>query len=157
MDNLFPAPMLFALLVFPHNLSAQSATHCPMTADDANCVRVVACIGDEGVWFNGRAFGRGEGTFSGTTSTGLMCEGTRMSRNAFGLGQADVMCDDGSKGRVFYTYQDEYTGTAVGQGAMHSGERIKIWSGKNVLEYLRGDTGERIAYLPCDWGAILMG
>ena len=61
-----------------------------------------------------------------------------MSRNAFGLGQADVMCEDGRKGRVFYTYQDEYTGTAVGQGAMHSGERIKIWSGTNVLEYLRG-------------------
>ena len=157
MDNLFPAPMLFALLVFPHNLSAQSATHCPMTADDSNCVRVVACIGNDGVWFNGHALGRGEETFSGTTSTGLMCEGTWMSRNAFGLGQADVMCDDGSKGRVFYTYQDEYTVTAVGQGAMHSGERIKIWSGTNVLEYLRGDTGERIAYLPCDWGAILMG
>ena len=61
MDNLFPAQMLFALLVFLHNFSAQSATHCPMTADDSNCVRVVACIGDEGVWFNGRAFGQGYG------------------------------------------------------------------------------------------------
>jgi hypothetical protein len=101
MNNLFPAPMLFALLVFPQNLSAQSATHCPMTADDANCVRVVACIGDEGVWFNGRAFGRGEGTFSGTTSMGLMCEGTWMSRNAFGLGQADVMCEDGARDVYF--------------------------------------------------------
>lgn len=49
MNNLFPATMLFALLLFPQNLSAQSATHCPMTRDDANCVRVVACIGDEGV------------------------------------------------------------------------------------------------------------
>ena len=157
MNNLFPATMLFALLVFPQNLSAQSATHCPMTANDANCVRVVACIGNEGVWFNGRAFGRGEGTFSGTTSMGLMCEGTWMSRNAFGLGQADVMCEDGRKGRVFYTYQDEYTGPAVGQGAMHSGEKIKICSGTNVLEYLRGDIAERIAYLPCDGGSILMG
>ncbi len=80
-----------------------------------------------------------------------------MSRNAFGLGQADVMCEDGRKGRVFYTYQDEYTGTAVGQGAMHSGAKIKIWSGTNVLEYLRGDTRERIAYLPYDGGSILMG
>ena len=61
MENLFPAPMLFALLVFLHNLSAQSAIHCPMTADDSNCVRVVARIGDEGVWFNGRAFGQGYG------------------------------------------------------------------------------------------------
>ena len=157
MNNRFRATMFFALFLFPQNLSAQSATHCPMTADDSNCVRVVACIGDEGVWFNGRAFGRGEGTFSGTTSTGLMCEGTWMARNAFGLGQAYVMCEVGRKGRVFYTYQDEYTGTAVGQGAMHSGEKIKIWSGTNVLEYLRGDTGERNAYLPCDGGSVLMG
>ena len=43
---------------------------------------------------------------------------------------------------------------AVGQGAMHSGEKIKIWSDTNVLEHLRGDTGERIAYLPCDGGHI---
>ena len=130
MNNLFPAPMLFTLLVFPQNLSAQSATHCPMTGDDANCVRVVACIGDEGVWFNGRAFGRGEGTFSGTTSTGLMCEGTWMSRNAFGLGQADVMCEYGRKGRVFYTYQDEYTGTAVGAG------RDAFWGkDQNLVEH----------------------
>ena len=148
MNTLFPTTMLFALLVFPQNLSAQSATHCPMTADDANCVRVVACIGDEGVWFNGRAFGRGEGKFSGATSDGLMCNGTWMSRNVFGLGQADVLCEDGRQGRVFYTYQDEYTGTAVGQGAMHSGEKIKIWSGTNVLEYLRGTRANGLPISP---------
>ena len=54
-----------------------------------------------------------------------------MSRYAFGLGQADVMCEGGRKGRVFNAYQDEYIGTAVGQGAMHSGEKIKICSGTN--------------------------
>ena len=79
MNNLFPATMIFALLVFPQNLSAQSATQCPMTADDANCVRVVPCIGNKGVWFHGRAFRRGE-EISGTTSTGLICERTWMSR-----------------------------------------------------------------------------
>ena len=157
MHTSFVAAALFSVVLFPQNLSAQSETACPMTGDDSNCVRVVACIGDQGVWFNGRAFGRGEGTFSGTTSTGLMCGGTWMSRNAFGLGQGDIICENGQKGRVFYTYQDESKGTAVGQGAMYSGERIKIWSGTNVLVYLRGDTGELVAYLPCDGGAILMG
>ena len=87
MHTSFVAAALFSVVLFPQNLSAQSETACPMTGDDSNCVRVVACIGDQGVWFNGRAFGRGEGTFSGTTSTGLMCGGTWMSRNAFGLGQ----------------------------------------------------------------------
>ena len=64
------------------------------------------------------------------------------------------MREGGRKGRLFNTYHDEYIGTAVGQGAMHSVEKIKICSGTNVLEYLRGDTGEKIAYLPCDGGAI---
>lgn len=149
--------VLLAVSVIPNTLIAQSNTYCPMTSDRQNCVRVLACIGDEGVWFNGRAFGRGEGTFSGTTSDGQQCAGTWVSRNFFGLGQADVTCENGQTGRVLYTYQDEHTGTAVGQGSMHSGEKIKIWSGTNVLEYLRGDTGERIAYLPCSGGPILMG
>lgn len=56
-----------------------------------------------------------------------------MSRNTFGLGKADIIFEDGRKGRVFYTYQDIYTGTAVGQGAIHPGEKIKICSGTNVL------------------------
>ena len=49
-----------------------------------------------------------------------------MSRNAFGSGQGDITCENGQKGRVFYTYQEEATGTTVGQGALYSGERIKI-------------------------------
>ena len=101
MHTSFVAAALFSVVLFPQNLSAQSETAYLMTGDDSNCVRVVACIGDQGVWFNGRAFGRGEGTFSGTTSTGLMCGGTWMSRNAFGLGQGDITCENGQKGRVF--------------------------------------------------------
>jgi len=106
MHTSFVAAALFSVVLFPHDLSAQSETACPMTRDDSNCVRVVACIGDQGVWFNGRALGRSEVTFSGTTSTGLMCAGTWMSRNAFGLGQGDITCENEQKGRVFYTYQD---------------------------------------------------
>ncbi|PRY78068.1 hypothetical protein CLV80_10430 [Yoonia maritima] len=79
-----------------------------------------------------------------------------MSRNAFGLGQADVTCEDGMQGKVFYTYQDPYTGTAVGQGVTSDGRSIRIWSGNNVLAFLRGDTGHRVAMLPCDSGAIPM-
>lgn len=146
---LLPVAILFATEV-----SAQSRTSCNMTSDDTNCNRIVACIGSEGEWFNGRAFGRGEGTFSGATSGGVPCAGNWMSRNAIGVGQADVFCDDGRTGRVYFTYQDSYTGTALGQGAMTSGQGVRMWSGNNVLAYLRGDTGERIAMLPCDGGDI---
>jgi hypothetical protein len=128
---------------------AQSQTSCDLTADQDNCNRVVACVGGDGLWFNGRAFGRGDGTFSGALSDGTTCEGTWMSRNMLGLGQADVVCADGTKGRVYYTYQDEYTGTAVGNGLMSDGREIRIWSGNNVLAYLKGQTGEAVATLPC--------
>ncbi|OUD09020.1 hypothetical protein BVC71_09915 [Marivivens niveibacter] len=134
--------------------NAQSRTSCHLTDDNNNCNRVVACVGNEGTWFNGRAFGRGEGEFSGKMSDGTECNGTWMSQNWMGLGQADVTCENGNKGRVYYTYQDPYTGTAVGRGSMADGTPIRIWSGTHVLEYLRGDTGERIAYLPCAGGDI---
>ncbi len=146
---LLPVAILCASTV-----NAQSNTSCSMTDDAENCNRVVACVGSDGLWFNGRAFGRGEGTFAGKLSDGTLCDGTWMSRNLLGLGQADVTCEDGRSGRVFYTYQDSYTGTAIGNGLMNTGESIKIWSGNNVLAYLRGDTGERIAMLPCNGAAI---
>ena len=47
MNNLFPATMLFALLLCPQSLSVQSETHCPMTEDEANCVRFFASLGVE--------------------------------------------------------------------------------------------------------------
>lgn len=143
-------------LVLGGHAQAQSRTSCSMTDDQANCNRVVACVGSDGLWFNGRAFGRGEGTFAGSLSDGTLCSGTWMSRNMLGIGQADVACEDGRRGRVFYTYQDSYTGTALGQGLMNTGESVKIWSGNNVLAYLRGDTGERIAILPCRGGDVLI-
>ena len=146
--------LLPAMIVMATQLSAQTRTSCDMTEDDSNCVRVLACMGNTGEWLNGRAFGRGEGTFAGTTSKGVTCSGDWMSRNSLGLGQADIFCDDGRTGRVFYTFQDEYTGTAIGQGAMTSGEGIRMWSGLHVLSYLRGDTGERVALLPCVGGDI---
>ena len=137
-------------------LSAQSMTACSITDDNENCNRVVACVGGDGLWFNGRAFGRGTGTFSGVLSDGGRCEGTWVSRNAVGIGQAEISCDDGRRGQAFYTYQDSYTGTAIGRGILNTGEGIKLWSGNNVLTYLRGDTGVRTAMLPCRGGDIPM-
>lgn len=137
-------------------LSAQTNTSCLMTEDQDNCVRVVACIGDDGQWFNGRAFGRGEGVFAGTVSDGTLCEGTWMEQNVFGLGQADVSCADGRQGAVFYTYQDSVTGTAVGHGVLNTGEAVQIWSGNNVLQYLKSQTGAQVAMLPCQAGLIPM-
>lgn len=125
---------------------------CPMTDDQSNCVRILACIGDKGLWFNGRALGRGTGTLAGLVNNGAVCEGTWTSRNVLGLGQADVSCDDGMQVTVYYTYQEEYTGTAIGRGRNNRGEWVKAWSGLHVLEYLERETGE--VALPCGEASI---
>ncbi|MEJ6397414.1 hypothetical protein [Yoonia sp. 208BN28-4] len=147
-------PCLLVAIFAASAANAQSQTSCAMTLDQSSCNRVVACVGDQGRWFNGRAFGRGSGTFAGVMNDGVTCSGTWKSRNILGMGQADVICDDGMEGRVFYTYQDEQTGTAVGSGITRDGQAIDIWSGNNVLAYLRAQTGEPVAALPCITGAI---
>jgi len=110
-----------------------------MTDDQASCSRVVACIGVEGTWFNGRAFGRGAGALDGQLSTGAHCTGSWVQQNLIGLGQADVECDDGMSTTVLYTYQDRYTGTAIGHGRTNLGELVEVWSGQNVLAYFQNE------------------
>ncbi len=147
-------PLLLVAISAAHPAAGQSDTSCDVEMDQSSCNRVVACVGDQGRWFNGRAFGRGSGTLSGTMSDGVTCSGLWQSRNFLGVGQADVTCGDGQKGRVFFTYQDPESGTAVGSGLTTDGQDIKIWSGNNVLAYLRAQTGEPVASLPCTSGDI---
>lgn len=136
---------------------AQADELCPTRADRANCVRVLACIGEDGVWFHGRAFGRGEGTMIGQRSDGTACRGNWVSRNWLGTGQADVTCDDGWAVTVLYTYQEEQSGTAVGQGRSTDGRMVQAWSGLHVLDYLNRETGTPMGYLRCGPREMLLG
>jgi len=156
-----PSPVvpvsLFVALALSAPLRAEDAPitlapPCATTDDQNDCVRILACIGSEGNWFNGRAFGRGSGTLAGRTAFGAQCVGRWRSRNAMGLGQADVQCDDGMEVTVLYYLQDDYTGTAIGNGRTNRGEFVRAWSGLNVLEYLRDRSapeGENQVFLPC--------
>ena len=112
---------------------------CSISEDQDHCVRVLACYGEEGLWFHGRSYGRGKGSLAGQRSDGVMCAGTWVSRNVFGVGQADVACEDDDTLTVIFTIQDDYTGTAIGHGRAASGQAIKAWSGAHVLEHLRRD------------------
>ena len=122
---------------------------CPLSDAQDNCVRILACVGQDGHYFHGRAFGRGTGTLAGVISNGATCTGNWKSRNALGFGQADVSCDDGMKVRVIYTYQEEYTGTAIGRGIANDGTFVKAWSGLHVFEYLQKETGLPNGVLLC--------
>ena len=122
---------------------------CPMTDDGSNCVRILARIGEQGRWFHGRAFGRGTGTLAGVMNDGVTCAGDWVSRNAFGTGQASVVCDDGLSVTVIYFYQDEYTGTAIGQGISNREDAVQSWSGEHVLDYFRGGVPSAEAVMKC--------
>jgi len=122
---------------------------CDTTDDAANCVRLLACIGGGGRWFSGRAVGRGSGTLAGETDDGVICQGRWTERNALGLGQANVACDDGMTVTVFFYYQDAHTGTAIGRGRASTGATVQSWSGLHVLDYLSERTGRPMPHLPC--------
>jgi hypothetical protein len=141
--------LLPMLLVFALPLQAQDLSLCPMTDDAQNCVRVLACIGDQGRWFHGRSFGRGEGTLAGVVNDGTTCSGTWMSQNAVGVGEAVVNCDDGMSVTVFYYYQDAYTGTALGRGLTNRKDVVQSWSGEHVIEYFKNGSPTKEAVLKC--------
>ena len=153
-----PAALAAALATVAAAARAEEDSLCPLTDDQSNCVRILACIGRDGTWFHGRAFGRGEGRLVGQVSDGRRCTGRWVSRGALGLGQAEVRCEGGMEATVLYTYQDEYTGTAIGRGISNRGEMIRAWSGLNVLEFLRDpeNPGAR-PRLPCGPAAIPIG
>ena len=158
-----PALTVAVLLGAPQAGQAQDVSYaptCSMSADQSSCVRVLACIGTEGLWFNGRAFGQGTGTVAGLMSDGAQCAGRWKSRNVMGLGQADVTCDNGVEVTVIYYIQDNFTGTVLGNGLTNRGEMVRAWSGAKVLEYLRDPSrpeAENQVFLPCGSEPIPIG
>lgn len=143
------AVVSFLLLCGGAAAGSAQTPDCPTAPGQESCARVLACFGDEGVWFDGRSYGRGEGTLAGQTSEGALCSGTWVSDNGFGLGQADATCDDGFAVRVFFFYQDPYTGTTLGRGIGTDGRIVRSWSGLHVLDYLDDGNSPDGALLPC--------
>lgn len=121
---------------------------CLTTGGRDNCAPLLACIGNEGRWFRGRATGWNRGRLAGRISDGAACEGAWVARNRLGLGQADVAWDDGMRVTVYFYYQDSLTGTALGRGVSNRGAQVRSFSGRHVLDYLTAD-GQPRAVLPC--------
>ena len=112
------------------------------------CVRVLACLGEDGTYFDGTARGWNRGDSFGTLSTGETCTGWWSADGPLGFGIAGLACDGGLTADVLYTRQDNATGTVIGTGTDSLGRQITVWSGQNVLEFLTPD-GEVSAALPC--------
>ncbi|MGR3540668.1 MAG: hypothetical protein ACU0BS_04475 [Hasllibacter sp.] len=112
----------------------------------SSCSRVLACIGGEGEWFDGRSIGWNRGTIEGTLGSGAACTG-RWAYVSGGAAAAEIACEDGLEGTVSYFAQDGATGTGLGYGATADGRRIEAWTGENVLGFLTGEDG--VPRLPC--------
>ena len=120
-------------------------------SDQSSCVRVLACVGDEGVYFDGAARGWDTGTVTGFMSDGTDCTGTWTSGGMGGTGLSSLTCDGDLTADVIYYSQDNDTGTVIGRGRDSLGRSLKVWSGLNVLAYL-SESGEPA--LPCTTGSI---
>ncbi len=103
-----------------------------------NCVENFACIGEQGRWFEGRAIGWNSGTLIGRTNDGVNCNGNWWVEPS-GIGRADMMCEDGTTARVVSEYQDYNTGTTIGVGTTGDGEKVRSFSGRNVIDFLNND------------------
>lgn len=145
-------PVAICALATPS--AAQTTKVCEnVPFDPDNCVRVLACIGDDGLIFDGQARGWDTGAVTGFMSDGTGCNGTWTADGPLGTGTARMTCEDGSTVGVVYYSQDNITGTVIGRGTDSKGRAIQVWSGENVLEFLT-PTGSVGPALPCIGGDI---
>ncbi len=118
-----------------------------------NCARVLACIGENGLWFDGRVRGWGAGSITGYLSDDTYCKGSWTADGPLGAGLGEMSCEDGLEVDVLYYSQDDATGTAIGGGTDNKGRNVQVWSGENVLQFLTGE-GAYGPALPCVQGDI---
>lgn len=111
------------------------------------CVRVLACIGNEGVYFDGQARGEGVGIILGRTNRGQQCSGHWGAHKQLGAGRARLKCGDGSQFHLNFAARDGATGTTISAGKDSHGRMIRAWSGANVLHFL--DQGDDMPSLKC--------
>ncbi len=113
-----------------------------LPGNPSSCSKFVGCIGDQGSYFWGYSRGWNTGTLSARSSEGASCSGTWKYANIFGIPQADLFCDNGEGGRMFFFYQDSVTGTAQGKGRSNKGRLVEMWSGNNLKQFFRRGAAE---------------
>lgn len=143
--------------VLPAALCATSAMADPCEThpySQSNCVRVLACWDGQSQWFDGQARGWDQGTVSGTLNDGQSCTGWWRAGGPMGVGLGHITCDRLSADVIYHT-QDNATGTVIGSGRDSTGATLQLWSGRNVLDFLRDDRGT--PQLPCGPTVPLLG
>lgn len=116
--------------------------------EPVTCARVLACVGQDGLWFDGAAFGWNKGEVFGALSNGVPCVGNWDSEGPFGTGHSEMTCSDGTEAHILYFRVDSATGTTLGHGLDNRGRTLRVWTGTSVLNFLTdSETGRPM--LPC--------
>jgi hypothetical protein len=113
-----------------------------------NCVRALACLGTEGVYFDGQAHGWDTGIVIGFLDDGTSCTGEWVAGGPRTPGRANLVCDNGVEANALYHTLDNETGTVIGSGQDSLGREITVWSGEKVLQFLTDPEDDR-PVLPC--------
>ncbi|MFP7672167.1 hypothetical protein ACG74X_02295 [Marivita sp. S0852] len=116
--------------------------------DQTNCVRALACLGTEGVYFDGQAHGWDTGIVVGHLNDGTACQGNWVAGGPNKPGRASLQCDNDVKANVIYHTLDNETGTVIGSGKDTLDRDITVWSGEKVLMFLTGPD-DQTPVLPC--------
>lgn len=116
--------------------------------DKANCVRALACLGSEGVYFDGQVHGWDTGIIIGFLDDGTACNGEWVAGGPQTPGRASMTCDNGVEANVLYHTLNNETGTVIGSGLDNQGREITAWSGEKVLQFLTGPEDDT-PVLPC--------
>lgn len=144
---MFRAALLAALCAT--SVQADSCKNRPHS--QKNCVRVLACWDGQTQWFDGQARGWDQGTVTGSLSTSpskdeQSCTGWWRSGGPMGVGLGQITCGALTADVIYHT-QDNDTGTTIGSGRDSTGATLQLWSGLNVLDFLKDDGGN--PRLPC--------
>lgn len=60
-----------------------------------------------------------------------------------------MVCDDDMTAVVYYTLQDGYTGTGIGEGSSSTGQAIQSWTGEHVVEFFQRQSPSSTAMMQC--------
>ena len=130
-------------------VNAEPQPSCVTTLSGNWCVPLLSCIGEDGLWFKGQAYGWRSGPVTGTLSNGAACTGNwaRLSDNRGGMLRVD--CEGGHSATIVFQYDDPATGTVIAKGITKSGEPVVAWAGLYVPIYLRDVAGMPSNTLVC--------
>ena len=139
-------PILPVIICLAGPLSAQSSARC----DPHQCDHVLACIGMDGLRYDGVAIGNGPvNTIRGQLNTGVTCTATRMRFNKPYAGKITLSCDDGTRTMADYDAAYLGAGYSYGQSVTADGRHVRMWVAHDMMGALSDQSADSPANASC--------